>query len=259
MKKFTLLCAAFAAAISLNAAQLANPVGTDGRYIVKWDCEAGDFAESNDFEPGETVTIAFDITGTPWEAAIAAAPDGVTFGLAAHIWTNDDNTKPKPAAADMDAAAERLVKLADGIYGATYNLARAFGKGAIVENYTRTDEVMYVYGILHVFGFTMVGDKMEDAGWYANDEWVDFAEGADCVFATLPSTGRLDAAFNNKDFAYPYTNHLDVANYAAPCVMEGATAMEVVKDVKAAQKMIENGRLILVKDGVRFNALGARF
>lgn len=256
MKKLFFFAAAALAALTVNA-QINNPIGTDGRYIVKWDCEAGKFAAANDFEPGETVTIAFDITGTPWATAIQNAPAGSTYGLAAHIWTNDDNSKPEPSAAPMHAAAERLVMLAPNIYGATYNFARSFGEGNYVNTYTAKDYVIYVWGIFHIFGYKVVDGEMKDDGWYMNELFVAPADGADCLFATLPSTGRLDNEFYNDDFDYPYTNHLGEApNFAAPCVTEAVTAVENVK-VEKAQKVIENGQLYLINNGVRYDVTGA--
>lgn len=256
MKKLFILAAAAMAALTMNA-QLNNPIGKDGRYIVKWDCAKGQFAESNDFEPGDVVTIAFDITGTAWVDAIQAAPAGTTYGLAAHIWTNDDNSKEKPAAAPMVAAAERLVMLAPNIYGATYNFARAFGEGNYVNTYIAKDYVIYVWGILHIFGYKVVDGKMEDAGWYMNDAFVTPADGSDCLFATLPSTGRLAPEFYNDDFDYPYTNHLGEApNFAAPCVEVPTAIVNTAVEAKS-QKMIENGQLILIKGNTRYNVLGA--
>ena len=50
MKKTFTFVALVAMAMVANAQasyDLNNPIGQDGRYIVKWDCAKGQFAESN--------------------------------------------------------------------------------------------------------------------------------------------------------------------------------------------------------------------
>jgi len=47
--------------------RLNNPIGPDGYYIVKWDCERDTWAESNDMEFDETFVLAVDLTGTIYE------------------------------------------------------------------------------------------------------------------------------------------------------------------------------------------------
>ena len=92
MKKIFTFVAFVAMAMVANAQasyDLNNPIGQDGRYIVKWDCAKGQFAESNNFEPGETFTFAVDITGTGWVDQIqAGGPQGSTRCMAANLhWT----------------------------------------------------------------------------------------------------------------------------------------------------------------------------
>ena len=65
MKKQLSFVLAFFFCASMYVAQtLNNPIGSDGCYIVKWDCTTNSFASSNNFEADETFTFAVDITGT---------------------------------------------------------------------------------------------------------------------------------------------------------------------------------------------------
>ena len=51
MKKFTFILAAALMSMGAMAQHtLNNPVGADGRYIVKYDCAADQFAAANDME-----------------------------------------------------------------------------------------------------------------------------------------------------------------------------------------------------------------
>ena len=61
MKKFFFFVAASLVSASMFAHTLNNPIGTDGRYIVKYDCSAGAFAPSNDMEADETFVFAIDV------------------------------------------------------------------------------------------------------------------------------------------------------------------------------------------------------
>ena len=68
MKKFTLILAAALMSMGAMAQHtLSNPVGADGRYIVKYDCAADQFAAANDME-------AVDVTGTWLEDFLKGTP-----------------------------------------------------------------------------------------------------------------------------------------------------------------------------------------
>ena len=152
MKKIFTFVAFAAMAMVANAQasyDLNNPIGQDGRYIVKWDCAKGQFAASNDFEPGETFTFAVDITGTGWEDEIKAgstAP-GATRAMAANIWTNYG---PK------NDATNRLKQIKGNIYGATYNFQQMLEakdptlKGKIAAK----DTIVYAYCQLFIFAYS---------------------------------------------------------------------------------------------------------
>ncbi len=250
MKKFTFVLAAALVSMSAVAAEINNPVGADGRYIVKWDCEKGEFAKANDFEPGETVTLAFDITGTKWEEAIKTPKEeGSTRGLAANIWTNYGPKKDD---------TNRLKQIKGNIYGATFNLAQCIAdKDAAAGAKIQKDTVVYAYGQLFLFAYGTVNGKFE-AGieWYVDADGVQ-APNSDCLFATLPSTGRFDEEFYSNDFDEDMFG-METIGYAAPCVVKTSTDVENTEtSVEKNGKFVENGQLYILSNGVKYNALGA--
>lgn len=248
MKKIFTLFAVAAMAIAAQAQasyELANPVGTDGRYIVKWDCAKGQFAASNDFEPGETFTFAVDITGTGWEDEIKAgstAP-GATRAMAANIWTNYG---PK------NDATNRLKQIKGNIYGATYNFQQMLEakdptlKGKIAAK----DTIVYAYCQLFIFAYSADNAGAE---WYVDAQQVA-AGGSEHFFATLPSTGKSDPAFATSDYSEPMYG-IDEDGYAAPCV-DAETAIENTEVKEKSVKFIEDGQLYIMSNGVKYNALG---
>lgn len=248
MKKLALFVAAALVSAASMAQTINNPVGEDGRYIVKWDCAKGEFAASNDFEPGETFTFAVDITGTAFEEALKTSPiEGATRCMAANIWTNYGPKKD---------ATNRLVQIKGNIYGATYNFKQLItdndkAAGEKIKN----DSIVYAYCQLFMFAYGMKDGKMDEGlEWYVDAVPVQ-APGSDCLFATLPSTGNDDAKFYTDDFT-PGIFSFSEVGYAAPCAGQG-TGIEEVKEESTTRKVVENGQLILIKDGVRYNVLGS--
>lgn len=256
---------AFVVAASLCAGtyaenwKLNNPTDENGRYIVLWDCEAEDFAASNAFTPGQTVTIAFDLEGTDWaELLKGAAPEGTTLIPAAHMWFDFEKNGEKVASAvDRNPATERLKKITGDIYGATINLAQnveanSAGKGALA---VAQGTIVYTYCMLHIANFKNADGTPGDV-WWQNALQVDYGAG-DCLFATQPGDGNIDPAFTGADFAQKMFIN-DEPGYAAPCVMEEPSALEHVKAVKGLNKFIEGGHLYFkAANGQIVNALGA--
>ena len=100
---------------SLYAAQtLNNPIGADGCYIVRWDCERNAFAAANDFEADETFTFAIDLTSTEWVEWLQQQGSTGTRGIATNFSTNHG---------DIARGADRLFHIQGNIYGKTINLA----------------------------------------------------------------------------------------------------------------------------------------
>ena len=248
MKKIFTFVAFVAMAMVANAQgsyQLANPVGTDGRYIVKWDCAADQFAASNNFEPGETFTLAVDITGTAWEDEIKAGSSvpGATRCMAANIWTNYGPKKD---------ATNRLKHIKGNIYGATYNfqqLLEAYDPSNIGK-IAAVDTIVYAYCQLFIFAYSATSAGEE---WYVDAQQVA-APGSEHFFATIPSTGKSDPAFATSDYTATMYD-MDEDGYAAPCV-DDAAAVENTKAETKSVKFIENGQLYIMSNGVKYDAIG---
>lgn len=247
MKKFFFLTVAAIATMGLQAQssyQLANSIGEDGRYIVKWDCSKNAFAESNDFEPGETVTIAFDITGTPWvEELKNPKTAGATRCMAANIWSNygpkEDDTN-------------RLKQIKDNVYGATYNFAQCIdvknpgSKSKMIAK----DSVLYLQCQLFMFEYNEGGNL----DWYVDAQGLN-APGMAELFATLPSTGKNDNDFYTDDFQEGMYGYVQ-KGYAAPCSTFATDIKDHLMNANAP-KFIKNGHLYFDANGMRYNAMGA--
>lgn len=253
MKKFFFFAAAALAALTANAYTLNNPIGEDGRYRVKYDCEKGQFAEANDFEYSETVTLAFDIKNTWLEEWLKGTPitAGAERGVAINWWGNNAGTDPN---------VRRLVQMEGTIWGMTVNIKQISVADSDHPHPEYADTIGDVsYMGAQFFGFEYTSEESGALWWQwdgneINNTWAD---GADCLFATLPYTGtKNDPALYVEDYANGYIYGFDITGYAAPCLDE-ATAVENVT-VVTARKVIENGQLILVNGDVRYNVLGAQ-
>ena len=248
MKKIFTFVAVAAMALAANAQasyELANPVGEDGRYIVKWDCAKDAFAASNDFEPGETFTFAVDITGTGWEDEIKAGSTDptATRAMAANIWTNYG---PK------NDATNRLKHIKGNIYGATYNFQQMLEANdpTLVGKLTKNDTIVYAYCQLFIFAYSPTSAGAE---WYVDAQQVA-APGSEHFFATLPSTGKSDSPFATSDYDEAMYD-MDEDGYAAPCV-DYASGIEDTEVKAKSVKFVENGQLYIMSNGVKYNVIG---
>ncbi len=223
MKKITLLFAAALVVLAASAETINNPVGADGRYIVKWDCAAGAFAASNDFEVDETFVFAVDMTGTPYEDWLKETPTnaGATRSIAFNKWSSKGN---------FNGDAVRLKQIQGNVYGATYNLYQQLVSEQKSET-AMTDSVLYVYGQLFGFEFT---DDAPGAAWWVwpagtTEGSNTQADGSDCLFATLPYTGaKTSPEFYSDDYTGFFEAHYQVPGIAAACVIETTGVEDVV-------------------------------
>ena len=254
MKKFTLVLAAVMASLTASATYtLNNPVGADGRYIVKYDCATGQFATANDMEVDETFTFAVDITGTWLEEFVKKTPkvDGATRGIAINKWTSKG---------DVDGETNRLKQITGNIYGMTVNYAQIFNSDSVLNTEVlKKDSILYIYA--QVFGFEFTADDKGAGWWMWEDNSVDNpqADGSDCLFAFPAYTGtKTSPEFYTDDFEEPmfgYETEGARKGYAAPCVT--ATSVEDVKSVaNKGGKFVENGQLYILSNGVKYNVLG---
>ena len=217
MRKAFLLVALTTLLGSMNLAAhtLNNPVGADGRYIVKYDCTKGEFAAANDMEVDETFTFAVDITGTWLEEFVKGTPtaEGATRGIAINKWTSKG---------DVNGNTNRLKQISGNIYGMTVNYAQIFtDKDKLAAEVTQKDSTLCVYG--QIFGFEFTAEEA-GAGWWmweGQEMATTQAPCADCLFAFAKYTGtKTSDEFYGDDFEEPMFGFKE-QGYAAPCVKTG--------------------------------------
>lgn len=250
MKKIFFLAAAALATLTLNAHTLNNPVGEDGRYIVKYDCEQGKWAESNDMEIDEAFTFAVDVTGTWLADFLKGAPTaaGASRGVACNFWTSRG---------DVNGDIKRFKQIDGNIWGMTISFAQAKADAADFSESLKRDSILYIYG--QVFCFEYTADDPGVGWWMWGDAPVEEtrADGADCFFTTAPYTGKKTSQEFYGDEVGDGIYGFALAGYAAPCAVVEPLAIENVTLAPKAQKVIENGQIILINNGVRYNALGS--
>lgn len=205
MKKLFLLSFLFVSAFLFSAQQLNNPIGTDGCYIVKWDCEKGGFASSNDFEADETFTFAIDITGTQWVEYLATPGSVGTRGIATNFSTSEG---------EQSRDGDRLYRIQGNIYGKTINLSQL----SQVAFNTYSGSQVLVYS--NLFGFEYTADN-NGAIWYQYPSQ-DILPDGNCFFKTAPYTGTHTCpVFYTQDYAGNVYNGMNIKGWAAPCVLDG--------------------------------------
>jgi len=193
---------------------LNNPTDADGYYIVKWDCDQGAFADSNDLEVDETFTFVIDVTGTPFEDWLLETPTaaGATRALAINKWTNYG---------DVSGGTNRLKQISPNIYGATWNIHQMATAPDLITNSVMTDSVVYIYG--QVFGYEYTDDN-PGAGWWMWPDGVPEATqidpGTGSIFKTLPYTGtRTSPDFWSDEYVGGlfFSNNIPEQGYTLPC------------------------------------------
>lgn len=252
MKKITFILAAALVSLGAMAHTLNNPVGADGRYIVKYDCAADQFAAANDMEVDETFTFAVDVTGTWLEDFLKGAPaaEGASRGLAINKWTSKG---------DVNGETNRMKQIKGNIWGMTVNYAQIFSNpDVLASDVLKADSVLYIYG--QIFGFEFTEDNPGAGWWMWEDQAVDVtqAPGSDCLFAFVPYTGtKTSPEFYGDDYEESIYGSGE-KGFAAPCVDSSTAVENTVVEAKQGNKIIENGQLYIILDGVKYNALGAQ-
>lgn len=222
MKKFFLFVAAVMTAMTMSAAHsLNNPVGADGRYIVKYDLTTNTFAESNDMKVNQTFVFAVDVTGTWLETFLNGTPtaEGAQRGLAINKWTS---------LGDVNGDTNRMKRISGNIWGMTVNywqIATGDFSNALMK-----DSTLYVSG--QIFGFEYTAENPGANWWMWEDQPVDvtLAEGSDCLFAFALSTETTAQEGDEEFYSTDYMDLMygyDVKGYAAPCVDKVGTDIYV--------------------------------
>ncbi len=250
MKKIFTFIAVAAMAMAAHAQyECNNPVGEDGRYIVKYDCAQGKFAASNDIMADEAFVFAIDIKGTWLENWVKGTPEvaGASRGVACNFWTSYG---------DVDGDIKRFKQINGTVYGMTLCLSQAM-TGAEAPKAVMTDSIVYVTGQLFGFEYTADNAGAKWWQWDNNPVGTTFAPNSDgAIFATRPyEAGRAVEDFYANDFPESMFG-FENKGYAAPCVSIAAGVEQT--EVKAAKsaKFIENGQLYIISNGVKYNALG---
>lgn len=216
--------------------RLNNPIGPDGYYIVKWDCENDTWAESNDMEYDETFVFAVDLTGTKYESWVKSAQtrNGVTYPVENTIVSlnalRDDRGK------EYKDNRARLWHIKGNIYGAMYNFAQFETKDNAWNNTTPAiGEQTKIHARMFASA-TLFSDRCypiepsQKAGsvWDFKDEWWCATDNQP-LFVFAPYTGtKTGAQFRTEDMTpgthiFYDNNHYVVGNgYAAPCDVNDA-------------------------------------
>ena len=214
--------------------RLNNPIGADGYYIVKWDCEKNDWAESNDMEYDETFVLAVDLTGTAYASWVSneQSRNGVTYPVDNTIVSLNTFRGSKGGNEYKDNRA-RLWHIRDNIYGAMYNFAQFETNGGWVNTSPAIGEETKIYARMFPAA-TLFSDmcypndptQKEGSYWgYGDypDRWFS-ATNDQPLFVFAPYTGTKTGAQFTTDEMTPGThifydnNHYVVGNgYAAPC------------------------------------------
>lgn len=220
--------------------RLNNPVGTDGYYIVKWDCNAtgpngeqGYWAESNDMEYDETFVLAVDLTGTGLENWVKSAQsrNGVTYPVDNTIVSLNTFRGSRGANEYKDNRA-RLWHIRDNIYGAMYNFAQFETKNGWTNSTPAMGEQTKIYSRIfpsatlfsdRCYPIAPSASQKKGSVWDYRDEWY-CAQNNQPLFVFAPYTGTKTGAAFTTDEMTPGTHifydndHYVVGNgYAAPC------------------------------------------
>ena len=218
--------------------RLNNPVGPDGYYIVKWDCDAtgpngeqGYWATSNDVEYDETFVLAVDLTGTMYESWVnnPQSRNGVNYPVENTIVSLNTFRGSKGGNMYKDNRA-RLWHIRDNIYGAMYNFAQFETEGGWTNTTPALGEQTKIYARMFASA-TLFSDRCypidptqkKGSIWDYQENWW-CAQDNQPLFVFAPYTGtKTGAAFTTQEMTpgthiFYDNNHYVVGNgYAAPC------------------------------------------
>jgi len=252
MKKLFFLAATAMVAMSASAAYtLNNPVGTDGRYKVNYDCATGQFME-NTMEADEAFVFAIDVKGTWLETWLQGTPatEGGSRGVAFNHWTSKGNTHDD---------FRRLKQISGTIWGCTAAWAQAKEPTADWSEALMKDSVLYAYA--QIFGFEYTATEAGAKWWLWDENPIDLTKAPaspdDALFAFAPYTGtKTTDDFYSDDFEEGIYG-FKIKGYAAPCVTLPTGIAEITATANA-KKFVENGILYVIDaNGVKRSVLGA--
>ena len=211
--------------------RLNNPVGPDGYYIVKWDCENNTWASSNDVEYDETFVLAVDLTGTMYEGWVnnPQSRNGVNYPVENTIVSLNTFRGSKGGNMYKDNRA-RLWHIRDNIYGAMYNFAQFETEGGWTNTAPAIGEQTKIYARMFPSA-TLFSDRCypisptqkKGSIWDYQENWWAATDDQP-LFVFQPYTGtKTGAAFTTQEMTpgthiFYDNDHYVVGNgYAAPC------------------------------------------
>ncbi|MCQ2330902.1 MAG: Ig-like domain-containing protein, partial [Paludibacteraceae bacterium] len=204
-----------------------QPVGKDGCYIVKWDCQKDTWAESNDMEFDETFVFAIDLTGTKLLSWLEGTPKtNMVRSVAVDKWLNREGNQYAENTA-------RLWKIKGNIYGATFNFKQMpFNNGTSPQTpgkNVQSQIACRIFGIENGFGNDCGPSLVEGQSgnwWQYPGGWEEYtsSSGKNYLFALAPYTGtKTSEAFETADLTnksstyYDKDHYVENKGYASPC------------------------------------------
>jgi len=278
MKKFFFLAATLFAAMTINATDLWS-----GSKHVSWD-DGGlqiDAAQFADAQPGQKIVITFSDATDGMELKVMNAHFDHLAGSREALWINGDGSVEQfltVAAVDsLKAYGLELIganftathvellegkELKEGITvwtgffwadeWSTLELYRDayvgvdFSKVSAIRFYSEAAGTDYVLNFLEGWG---EGEKFADQTTMTDGEGYKELPLTDELRERLVNAGHWMVQFN-KEGLDPF-NVTDIV-----LVVEGETAVENVSAETKSVKMVENGQVVILKNGVRYNVLG---
>lgn len=211
--------------------RLNNPIGADGYYIVKWDCENNTWASSNDVEYDETFVLAVDLTGTMYESWVnnPQSRNGVNYPVENTIVSLNTFRGSKGGNMYKDNRA-RLWHIRDNIYGAMYNFAQFETEGGWTNTTPALGEQTRIYARMFASA-TLFSDRCypisptqkKGSIWDYQENWWAATDDQP-LFVFAPYTGtKTGAAFTTQEMTpgthifYDNDHYVVGKGYAAPC------------------------------------------
>ena len=280
MKKLFFLAAAMFAAMTINATEL-----FDGSHAITWDTplnlEAAKFADA---QPGQKIVVTYSDATDGMEFKVLEVWDHLAGSREALFFNklsgNSYEQFLTPAAVEQLKAhglqivgnhfTATHVELAEGkdlkegitvwtgffwadewstleLYAEGYN-AVDFSNVSAIRFYSEAAGSAYVLNFLQGWG---EGEKFADQNDMTDGEGYKELALTDDLRTRLAAAGHWMVQFN-KEGLDPF-NVTDIV-----LVPMDHTAIENTSVESKAIKMMENGQLVIIKNGVRFNALGAK-
>ena len=281
MKKLFFLAAAMFAAMTINATDLFN-----GSKHVSWSdgglqIQAAQFAAA---QPGQKIVVTFSDATDGMEFKVMNAHFDHLAGSREALWISGNGSVEQFL---TEAAVDSLklhgleiiganftatkVELLDGkdlkegitvwtgffwadewstleLYAEGYN-AVDFSKVSAIRFYSEAAGSTYVLNFLQGWG---EGEKFADQNDMTDGEGYKELALTDDLRTRLAAAGHWMVQFNKESLS-PF-NVTDIV-----LVLKGdTTAVENVEAEAKAVKMVENGQIVIIKNGIRYNALGAK-